>query len=63
MGSDEVTGYRREEWSVRRVVHEKGEIAIDQIAYPAGYSNIALFFEQINNFNAAITNMKKISAP
>jgi tetratricopeptide (TPR) repeat protein len=34
-------------------------IAVDQTAYPAGYSNLALLSAQINNFDAAICNMKK----
>lgn len=34
-------------------------IELDQTAYPAGYSNLALLLAQINNFSAAIDNMKK----
>ena len=34
-------------------------IELDQTAYPAAYSNIALLYAQANNFNAAIYNMKK----
>jgi len=32
---------------------------VDQTAYPAGYSNLALLQAQINNFGAAINYMKK----
>lgn len=32
---------------------------VDQTAYPAGYSNLALLSAQINNFDAAIFYMKK----
>lgn len=34
-------------------------IEVDQTAYPAGYSNLALLLAQTNNFSAAIINMKK----
>jgi tetratricopeptide (TPR) repeat protein len=34
-------------------------IEVDQTAYPAGYSNLALLLAQTNNFSAAIVNMKK----
>jgi tetratricopeptide (TPR) repeat protein len=34
-------------------------IELDQTAYPAGYSNLALLQAQINNFGAAISYMKK----
>jgi len=34
-------------------------IEVDQTAYPAGYSNLALLLAQINKFDAAITYMKK----
>jgi len=34
-------------------------IELDQTAYPAGYSNLALLQAQINNFSAAISYMKK----
>jgi len=34
-------------------------IGVDQTAYPAGYSNLALLQAQINNFGAAIEYMKK----
>ncbi len=34
-------------------------LEVDQTAYPAAYSNLALLEAQINNFGAAITNMKK----
>jgi len=34
-------------------------IEIDQTAYPAGYSNLALLLAQINNFDGAISYMKK----
>jgi tetratricopeptide (TPR) repeat protein len=34
-------------------------IELDQTAYPAAYSNLALLLAQINNFSAAIANMKK----
>jgi hypothetical protein len=32
---------------------------VDQVAYPAGYSNLALLSAQINNFGGAINFMKK----
>jgi tetratricopeptide (TPR) repeat protein len=34
-------------------------IEVDQTAYPAGYSNLALLSAQINNFSAAINYMKR----
>lgn len=34
-------------------------IELDPIAYPAGYSNLALILAQVNDFVAAIYNMKK----
>ena len=34
-------------------------IKVDQIAYPAGYSNLALLAAQINSYDAAIYYMKK----
>jgi len=34
-------------------------IELDQTAYPAGYSNLALLSAQINNFDGAINYMKK----
>jgi tetratricopeptide (TPR) repeat protein len=34
-------------------------IEVDQTAYPAGYSNLALLSAQINNYDAAIFYMKK----
>jgi tetratricopeptide (TPR) repeat protein len=34
-------------------------IDIDPVAYPAGYSNLALLCAQVNNFSAAISYMKK----
>jgi len=34
-------------------------IEVDQTAYPAGYSNLALLLAQVNNFSAAINYMKK----
>lgn len=34
-------------------------LEVDQTAYPSGYSNLALLYAQINNFNVAIFNMKK----
>ena len=34
-------------------------IEVDQSAYPAGYSNLALLSAQINKFDAAIFYMKK----
>jgi len=37
-------------------------LAIDPIAYPAGYSNLALLCAQVNNFKDAIMNMKKYLA-
>jgi tetratricopeptide (TPR) repeat protein len=37
----------------------KKAIEVDQTAYPAGYSNLALLSAQINNFDAAIFYMKK----
>jgi tetratricopeptide (TPR) repeat protein len=37
----------------------KKAIEIDQIAYPAAYSNVALLYAQINKFNDAIIYMKK----
>jgi tetratricopeptide (TPR) repeat protein len=37
----------------------KKAIEVDQTAYPAGYSNLALLSAQINNFDGAIYYMKK----
>jgi len=37
----------------------KKAIELDQTAYPAGYSNLALLSAQINRFDAAIYHMKK----
>jgi tetratricopeptide (TPR) repeat protein len=37
----------------------KKAIEVDQVAYPAGYSNLALLSAQINNFGGAINFMKK----
>ena len=34
-------------------------IKLDQTAYPAAYSNLALLYAQLNKFDAAIYNMKK----
>jgi tetratricopeptide (TPR) repeat protein len=34
-------------------------IEVDQTAYPAGYSNLALLSAQVNNFSAAINYMKR----
>jgi len=34
-------------------------LAIDPIAYPTGYSNLALLYARLKNFDAAILNMKK----
>ena len=34
-------------------------IEVDLTAYPAGYSNLALLLAQVNNYNGAISNMKK----
>ncbi len=56
---DKLTKTGQEKNYMKAIELYKKAIAIDQIAYPAGYSNVALLFAQINNFNAAINNMKK----
>jgi len=43
----------------KAIEHYNKAIEIDQTAYPAAYSNLALLSAQTNNFNAAIYYMKK----
>lgn len=44
---------------IKAIEFYKKAIATDQVAYSAAYSNVALLFAQINDFNAAISSMKK----
>jgi tetratricopeptide (TPR) repeat protein len=51
--------YSQEKYYSNAIEMYNKVIEIDQTAYPAAYSNIALLYAQLNNFNAAIYNMKK----
>jgi tetratricopeptide (TPR) repeat protein len=55
----QANGFNDEKQYTKAIELYKKAIEVDQTAYPAAYSNLALLSAQLNQFDAAIYNMKK----